>query len=136
MKKIKPSKQAWRQGGESGCGQQVMIVGCDSDLKDAITYALISYGFRLDFFKSGLEALAKAVIQPLDGIIIDCDLAGIEGVELIRRFRGQFPLAIIISVSREDRGAAFLQAGANDFLQKPFVPYRLAMMLDGGDILS
>lgn len=136
MKKILSYTKAWRQGVESGCGQQVMIVGCNSDLRDAITYALVSYGFRLNFFKSSLEALANVVIQPLDGIIIDCDLAGTEGVELIRRFRMQFPLAIIISMSREDKGAAFLQAGANDFLQKPFVPYRLAMMLDGGDILS
>ena len=136
MEKKQPYTRAWRQGVESGCGQQVMIVGCDSDLRDAITYALVSYGYRLNFFKSDLEALANVVIQPLDGIIIDCDLAGTEGVELIRRFRGQFPLAIIISMSREDKGAAFLQAGANDFLQKPFVPYRLAMMLDGGDILS
>jgi DNA-binding response OmpR family regulator len=136
MKKIQLYTKVLRQGTESGCGQQMMIVGCDSDLRDVITYALISYGFRLNFFNSGLEALANVVIQPLDGIIIDCDLAGIEGVELIRRFRGQFPMAIIISMSEEDKGAAFLQAGANDFLQKPFVPYRLAMMLDGGDILS
>lgn len=34
------------------------------------------------------------------------------------------------------RGVTYLEAGMNDFLQKPFVPYRLAMMLDSGDILA
>lgn len=136
MPKIKSCAETRRQEAELGCGQKTMIVGCDKDLRDTITYALDSYGFQLDFFKNGSEALSNAVIDLLDCIIIDCDLAGLDGVELIRRLREQFSLAIIIGMSREDRGAAFLQAGANDFLQKPFVPYRLAMMLDGGDILS
>jgi len=39
-------------------------------------------------------------------------------------------------MSADDLGMEFLNAGANDFLQKPFVPYRLAMMIDGGNILS
>jgi DNA-binding response OmpR family regulator len=58
-----------------------------------------------------------------------------DGIKFIRQLREQLSFAIIIGLGKEDKGVDYLRAGANDFLQKPFVPYRLAMMLDNRDIL-
>jgi DNA-binding response OmpR family regulator len=88
------------------------------------------------FCHDGEEVLVYSIIDPFDCIIIDCNTSGMDGIDLIKRLRRQFAFAIIIGLCKEDRGTAYLQAGANDFLQNLFVPYRPAMMLDGRDILS
>ncbi len=75
-------------------------------------------------------------IGEFDTIIVDYDTDGLSSPEFIQRLRALYPRAIIIVVSQWDVGIASLRAGANDFLRKPFVPYRLAMMIHGGDILS
>jgi DNA-binding response OmpR family regulator len=110
------------------------IVSCDEDVKGMLKYAFDSYGIQTCFCQGREEVLALSEIDPFDCIIIDFDTPGMDGIKLIRQLREQFLLAIIIGLGTEDRGAAYLQAGANDFLQKPFVPYRLAMMLDSRDI--
>ena len=123
---------------EAGIGwsQKALIVTGDEDLRGMLKYALDSYGMQLLFCRNGAESLASSMVDPFDCIILDCDTSGMDNIDLIRRLRGQFEFAIIIGLCREDRGTVYLQAGANDFLQNPFVPYRLAMMLDGRDILA
>ena len=70
-----------------------------------------------------------------DYIITDFKMPGIHGIELVRRLRAVQPaLVVIIGMSTLDMGAPFLEAGANDFIEKPFVPINVAMMLDGGNI--
>jgi DNA-binding response OmpR family regulator len=110
------------------------IVSCDEDLKGMLKYAFDSYGIQTSFCRGRAEVLRLSEIDPFDCIILDCDTVGMDAVKLIRQLREQFLFAIIICLGKEERGAAYLQAGANDFLQKPFVPYRLAMMLDSRDI--
>jgi DNA-binding response OmpR family regulator len=124
----------WETG--TGCSQKAVIVTGDEDLRSMLKYALDSYGMQVLFCQDGAEVLAFAMIDPFDCIIIDCDTPGMDGIDLTRRLREQFAFAIIIGLGKEDRGTAYLQAGANDFLQNPFVPYRLAMMLDSRDILA
>ncbi len=110
------------------------IVSCDEDLKEMLKYAFAPYGIQTCFCQGRAEVLTFSEIDPFDCIIIDCDTLGMDGIKFIRRLREQFLFAIIIGLGKEDKGAAYLRAGANDFLQKPFVPYRLAMMLDSRDI--
>jgi DNA-binding response OmpR family regulator len=64
-------------------------------------------------------------------------MPGMDGLELTKRLRKKIPpLTVLIGMSGEDRSMDFMNAGANDFIQKPFIPHYLAMMMDGGDILS
>jgi DNA-binding response OmpR family regulator len=110
------------------------IVSCDEDLKGMLKYAFVSYGIETYLYQGWKEVLQFSEIDPFDFIIIDCDNVGMDGSKLIMRLREQFSFAIIIGLGKEDKGVAYLRAGANDFLPKPFIPYRLAMMLDGRDI--
>jgi DNA-binding response OmpR family regulator len=122
---------------ETGIGcQKALIITKDEDLRGMLKYALDSYGMQVLFCKGGADALAFSTIDPFDCIILDCDTPGMDGIDLIKQLRERFEFAIIIGLCREDRGTEYLQAGANDFLQNPFIPYRLAMMLDGRDILA
>lgn len=122
---------------ETGIGcQKALIVTKDEDLGGMLKYALDSYGMEVLFRQCGADALTFSMLDPFDCIILDCDTPGMDGIDLIRRLRERFEYAIIIGLCEEDRGTAYLQAGANDFLKKPFIPYRLAMMLDGRDILA
>lgn len=116
--------------------QKVMIVDGDKQAFRSLQYALTSYGFHVVLCKSALVALLCSKLEQFDFIITGDEMPDMDGVELTRRLRGHLPLTIIIGMSRTDRGEVFLRAGANDFIQKPFVPYRLAMMIDGGDILA
>lgn len=136
MPKIQPYVESMQQETGTGCSQKALIVTGDEELRGMLKYALDSYGLQVLFCQGGAEVSAFSMIDPFDCIIIDCDTPGMNGIDLIRRLREQFVFAIIIGLCREDRGTACLQAGANDFLQSPFVPYRLAMMLDGRDILA
>lgn len=124
------------QAGRIADRQQAMIIDDDKDLMHCLQYAFESYGYEVACCVNGTEALLLSMTRGFDYIITDCCMPGMDGIELTRRLREQHPRAIIIGMSGEDRGMEFLRAGANDFLQKPFVPYQLAMMMDGGDLLG
>jgi two-component system chemotaxis response regulator CheY len=136
MPRIQILAESVKQEEELQLGQKVVIIGDDRDLRGILLYALDSYGYQPIFFENGTDALLNATIEAFDYLLIDCDMPGMDGLALTGRLREIFPLAIIIGMSKEDRGVAFLRAGANDFLRKPFVPYSLAMMISGRDILA
>lgn len=69
--------------------------------------------------------------DPCDFVITDYDMPGMDGLTLTRRLREMLPAAVIIGMSGRDFRMAFLQAGVNDFVQKPFVLYDLVMMING-----
>lgn len=136
MLNIQGIAQPRRHVARKGVRQRVIIIGDDRGLISLLQYALDSYGLEVIFCDNGHEVLYGSMIGEFDVVVTDYDIPGINGLELTRRLRKHFPLALIIGMSGADMGVDFLRAGANDFLRKPFVPYRLAMMIDGGDILS
>jgi DNA-binding response OmpR family regulator len=116
--------------------QKVLIVDDNAELINILRYGLDSYGFHVTFCETGTEALNLAMNVDFDYVIIDYQMPQMNGIELTKRLRERSSRVVIIGMSADDLGIEFLNAGANDFLQKPFVPYRLAMMIDGGDILT
>ena len=119
------------------CNQQkVMVVDDNAELRSILRYGLDSYGFQVTFCESGTEALKKTMHEDFDYIVTDFQMPQMNGIELTKLLRERSSRVIIIGMSGDELGMEFLNAGANDFLQKPFVPYRLAMMIDGGDIIT
>lgn len=116
---------------------RVLVIDDNKEVRKTINYALTSYGFEIFECDNATEALSLAMRESFDYIITDFDMPGMNGIDLVRRLRAILPpLVVIIGMSGDDVSRRFLEEGANDFLMKPFVPYRLAMMIDGGDIAS
>jgi len=137
MLKLLEIETSWqREGNMEEEHNRVMIIDDDGDIRSSLVYALDSCGFPVTSCENGTEALLNSMFEEFDYFITDYDMPGMDGIALVRRLRERFPRAVIIGTSGKDLGEEFLRAGANDFLRKPFVPYRLAMMIDGGDILA
>jgi CheY-like chemotaxis protein len=118
-------------------GKRVMIVDDDEEIRSVLLHVMASYDFEVKLCDNGTEALLSLMSTEFDYIVTDDEMPGMDGLELTRRLRKQIPpLTVLIGMSSMDRSRDFLTAGANDFLQKPFFAYKLAMMMDGGDILS
>jgi CheY-like chemotaxis protein len=116
--------------------EKVLVVDDNAELRSILRYGLGSYGFQVTFCENGTQALEKSMLDEFDYIITDYQMPQMNGIELTKSLRERSSRVVIIGMSADDLGIDFLNAGANDFLQKPFVPYRLAMMIDGGDILA
>lgn len=115
----------------------VLIADDDREVREGLQYALSSYNMEVTVCSNGNDAFQAAMSGYFDYIITDFKMPGMHGIELVRRLRAVQPaLVVIIGMSGMDMGEPFLEAGANDFIEKPFVPINVAMMLDGGDILS
>ncbi len=116
-------------------GQNVMIVDTDFDLGLSLRYGLGSCGLQVTICENAADAVLFSSIEEFGYILVDYDTSALYGLELVRRLRERCPSTVIIGMGRTDMGLAFLESGANDFLLKPFAPYTLAMMIDGGCIL-
>jgi CheY-like chemotaxis protein len=113
----------------------VLVVDDDKEVRDELQYALSSYDMEVTLCENGNEALQAAMNGYYDYIITDFKMPGMHGIELVRRLRTVQPAhVVIIGMSSLDMGGSFLNAGANDFVVKPFVPIDVAMMLDGREI--
>lgn len=102
--------------------ERVLVVDDDSQMLKAVTNALSARGYEVLKAGNGETALSLAAEEDLDLVLLDLGLPGIEGHEVIGRLRAWSDLpVIIISVrdSQEEKVAA-LDAGADDFITKPF----------------
>ena len=102
--------------------ERVLVVDDDSQMLRAVTNALSARGYEVVTAASGERALSVAAEEELDLVLLDLGLPGIEGHEVIQRLRAWSELpVIVISVrdGQEDKVAA-LDAGADDFVTKPF----------------
>lgn len=101
---------------------RVLVVDDDAQMRKAVTNALRARGYEVLTANTGEIALTVAAEEELDFVLLDLGLPGIEGHEVIHRLRSWTELpVIVISVreSQEDKVAA-LDAGADDFVTKPF----------------
>jgi DNA-binding response OmpR family regulator len=114
---------------------RVLIADDDKNVREGLQYALSSYNMDVTLCENGSDAFQAAMNGYYDYIITDFRMPGMHGIELVRKLRATQPaLVVIIGMSDLELGRSFLEAGANDFIEKPFVPLNVAMMLTGGDI--
>jgi two-component system KDP operon response regulator KdpE len=102
--------------------ERVLVVDDDAQMLRAIRTALSARGYEVLTAGTGENALALAAEESLDLLLLDLRLPGIEGHDVIRRLRAWSELpVIVVSVqeSQEEKVAA-LDAGADDYITKPF----------------
>ena len=103
-------------------GFRVLVVDDERAIRRYLHAALNAHGYIIYEAVNGQEALSAAVAERPDLIILDLGLPDIDGVEVTRQIRewSQIPI-IILSVREQERDkVAALDAGADDYLTKPF----------------
>jgi DNA-binding response OmpR family regulator len=90
--------------------------------------ALEEEGYAVDDVGSGEEAVAKFATEPYELVLIDLMLPGMDGFEACRTLRRQSTVPVIMVTARSDTHdvVAGLEAGADDYVTKPFVAKELA----------
>lgn len=102
---------------------RILIVEDDADLRGVLAAQLRAAGFVVDVSADGLEGLYFGEEFPLDLAIIDLGLPQISGLELIRRLRASgrgFPILVLTARADWKDKVEGLEAGADDYLTKPF----------------
>ncbi len=110
---------------------KILVVDDDRHILAVLLHGLESYGFAVTTCENATDAQLAAVTGRYDYILTDHNMPGMDGVELVRRLRHHQPRAVIIGMSGKDASVPFLEAGANDFVQKPFVADDIVMMIRG-----
>lgn len=116
------------RGAAEGHGSgSLLLIEDDKELAGLMTAFLARHGFQVDVVNDGRQGLARALANRNDLVILDVMLPHLAGMEVLRYVRRQSRIPIIIVTARgapEDRVAG-LQAGADDYLSKPFEPDEL-----------
>jgi len=104
---------------ESGC---VLVVDDEPQIRRALGTNLRARGYDVVLAATGEEALTLAAERHPDVVILDLGLPGIDGIEVVRGLRGWATMPIVVLSVREDEAdkVAALDAGADDYVTKPF----------------
>jgi len=110
--------------------KKILVVEDDEDLIELLSFNLRSSGFAVGTAADGIEALKKARSLAYDLILLDLMLPELDGFaicEILRRdpATADTPIIILTAVSTEFARLTGLEAGANDYLTKPFSPRQL-----------
>ena len=100
----------------------ILVVEDDKPVRTLITTTLKANGYRFIEALTGEEAILQATSHNPDVILLDLGLPDMEGVEVIEKVRGwsNVPIIVISARSEDADKIAALDAGADDYLTKPF----------------
>ena len=102
---------------------RILLVEDDTLLGDGVCVGLKQAGFTVDWVKDGKDALSAASAGWHDLVILDLGLPGISGLEVLSRLRKEghdIPVLILTARDTVDERVAGLDAGADDYMTKPF----------------
>jgi two-component system KDP operon response regulator KdpE len=99
-----------------------VIVEDDPQLRRLLRRILSHQGFRLVEATTAAEGLQEAEKRRPDIVLLDLGLPGLDGLQVIRCLRewSRVPILVLSASGQEGEGIAALDAGANDFVSKPF----------------
>jgi two-component system, OmpR family, KDP operon response regulator KdpE len=99
-----------------------LVVEDDGTMCKFLCVALATHGYRVVEAESGAQALRQAAAYVPDVILLDLGLADIDGIALIKRLRewATMPIVVISARAQEQAKVAALDAGADDYMSKPF----------------
>ena len=102
--------------------ERILVVDDEPAIVDAVAYALRASGFEVDTQADGESAFEAARANGYDVLILDVRLPGLSGIEICRRLRGEsdVPILILTAMDAEVDRVLGLEAGADDYVTKPF----------------
>jgi DNA-binding response OmpR family regulator len=103
-------------------GPRVLVVDDEEAILDFVELGLRYEGFDVDLAHDGPEALAAVAGRRPDLILLDLNLPGLDGLDVCRRVRrvSDVPIIMLTARGEVDERVEGLEAGADDYLPKPF----------------
>jgi two-component system response regulator MprA len=102
---------------------RLLLVEDDPGVRDAVARALRGAGYDLQIAGDGPQALAKARENAIDAVVLDLGLPTLDGLEVCRALRAEgrrTPVLVLTARAAVTDRVAGLDAGADDYLVKPF----------------
>lgn len=108
----------------------IVVAEDDSATRALLRVVLERAGYVVRQFDDGAEALAEILRQPPDVALLDIGMPGLDGLEVTRRLRAEpmtalLPVILLTARGRLEDKVSGLDAGASDFITKPFEPAEL-----------
>jgi two-component system KDP operon response regulator KdpE len=103
-------------------GARILVVDDEPQIRRSLQVNLQNMGYAVETAESGEEALRSFTNRRPDVMILDLLLPGIGGVEVTRRIRAStaVPIIVLSAIGDENRKVEALEAGADDYMTKPF----------------
>jgi two-component system, OmpR family, KDP operon response regulator KdpE len=101
---------------------RILVVDDEPQILRALQTSLRGAGYEVDTASTGEQALTAAAVRPPDAVILDLVLPDIRGTEVCRELRtwSAMPVIVLSVVGDESEKVAALDAGADDYVTKPF----------------
>ena len=106
--------------------KQALVVDDSRAMRTILAKFLVELGFEVREAASGLEALVEIRRKPFpDLVLVDWNMPEMDGCEFLRKIRAEqqfadLPVMMVTTESEMDRVSVALDAGANEYLMKPF----------------
>ena len=131
------------QTANKNAGKRLLIVDDDADMRTLLAEYFRRLGFAVEEKESGAAALEPALSGRFDCFIFDVSMPEMSGFELLRRLRERnvhTPALFLTAHGELESKVEGFEAGADDYLQKPFSPreleYRIEALLRRGSVLQ
>jgi two-component system, OmpR family, KDP operon response regulator KdpE len=100
----------------------VLVVDDEPQIVRALKVVLREAGFEAVPAETAAEALDLAAVRPPEAAIVDLVLPDLDGVEVTRKLRewSEMPILVLSAVGEEEQKVRALEAGADDYITKPF----------------
>ncbi|ODT45923.1 MAG: hypothetical protein ABS70_02025 [Nitrospira sp. SCN 59-13] len=111
------------------CGDSILLADDNADMRDYVT-RLLSGQYHVEAVADGESALRAALEHPPDLVLADIMMPGMDGLDLLRTLRAeptlrQVPIILLSARAGEEAKVLGLEAGADDYLVKPFAAREL-----------
>jgi len=112
--------------------ERVLVVDDEPDVLDLCLSILAAEGYQVEGAANGQEALAKIQEKPFDALLTDIRMAGLDGLDTIRRIKELLPELVCVTMTgygTMETAIRALQLGVEEFILKPFTPDELAQAM-------
>jgi two-component system KDP operon response regulator KdpE len=115
-------------------GDRRRVIVCDDEFQvlRGLKIVLREAGFEIEATATAREALDAAAVRPPDAAIVDLMLPDGDGIDVCRQLRSwsSMPILVLSAIGDEEQKVAALEAGADDYVTKPFGPRELVARLN------
>jgi two-component system, OmpR family, KDP operon response regulator KdpE len=109
----------------------VLVIEDEPQIRRFLRASLTAHGYRFEEAETGRQGLLQASLKPPDLVILDLGLPDVDGLQVTREIRtwSSVPILVLSARGQEQDKVAALDAGADDYLTKPFSVAELAARL-------